>query len=125
VLIDIVFIDLPVECFLRYFVAELRAGRYDAELVYKKALRKPLDAYTKTTPPHVKAARKLGGDAGRLVAYVITRAGPEPVGATTAPPDYDHYVTHQLRPIANSVLRWLGDDDFDALTGARRQLSLF
>lgn len=124
-LLDLVFHDRPVEGFLRTFVAELRAGRYDAELVYKKALRKPLDAYTKTTPPHVKAARKLGGDAGRLVAYVITRAGPEPVGATTAPPDYDHYVTHQLRPIANSVLRWLGDDDFDALTGARRQLSLF
>ncbi|KYF61183.1 DNA polymerase II [Sorangium cellulosum] len=124
-LLDLVFHDRPVEGFVRTFVAELRAGRFDAELVYKKALRKPLGAYTKTTPPHVKAARKLGGDAGRIVAYVITRAGPEPVGQTTAPPDYDHYVSQQLKPIADSVLRWLGGADFDAMTGAKRQLSLF
>ncbi|KYF93409.1 DNA polymerase II [Sorangium cellulosum] len=124
-LLDLVFHDRPVEGFVRTFVAELRAGRFDAELVYKKALRKPLGAYTKTTPPHVKAARKLVGDAGRIVAYVITRAGPEPVGQTTAPPDYDHYVSQQLKPIADSVLRWLGGADFDAMTGAKRQLSLF
>ncbi|WP_437275288.1 DNA polymerase II [Sorangium sp. So ce375] len=124
-LLDLVFHDRPVEAFVRTFVAELRAGRFDAELVYKKALRKPLGAYTKTTPPHVKAARKLGGDAGRIVAYVITRAGPEPAGQTTAPPDYDHYVSQQLKPIADSVLRWLGGADFDGMTGARRQLSLF
>ncbi|WP_437955095.1 DNA polymerase II [Sorangium sp. So ce119] len=124
-LLDLVFHDRPVEAFVRTFVADLRAGRFDAELVYKKALRKPLGAYTKTTPPHVKAARKLTGDVGRIVAYVITRAGPEPVGQTTAPPDYDHYVSQQLRPIADSVLRWLGGPDFDAMTGAKRQLSLF
>ncbi|WP_437893753.1 DNA polymerase II [Sorangium sp. So ce124] len=124
-LLDLVFHDRPVEGFVRSFVTELRAGRFDAELVYKKALRKPLGAYTKTTPPHVKAARKLGGDAGRIVAYVITRAGPEPAGQTTAPPDYDHYVSQQLKPIADSVLRWLGGADFDEMTGARRQLSLF
>ncbi|KYF64330.1 DNA polymerase II [Sorangium cellulosum] len=124
-LLDRVFHDRPVEDFVRTFVTELRAGRFDAELVYKKALRKPLGAYTKTTPPHVKAARKLTGDAGRIVAYVITRAGPEPVGQTTAPPDYDHYVSQQLKPIADSVLRWLGGPDFDAMTGAKRQLSLF
>ncbi|WP_437284995.1 DNA polymerase II [Sorangium sp. So ce406] len=124
-LLDLVFHDRPVEAFVRTFVADLRSGRFDAELVYKKALRKPLGAYTKTTPPHVKAARKLTGDAGRIVAYVITRAGPEPVGHTTAPPDYDHYVSQQLRPIADSVLRWLGGPDFDAMTGAKRQLSLF
>ncbi|MGK3960658.1 DNA polymerase II [Sorangium sp. So ce118] len=124
-LLDLVFHDRPVEAFVRAFVADLRAGRFDAELVYKKALRKPLGAYTKTTPPHVKAARKLGGDAGRIVAYVITRAGPEPAGQTTAPPDYDHYVSQQLKPIADSVLRWLGGPDFDAMSGAKRQLSLF
>jgi DNA polymerase II len=124
-LLELVFHDRPVEEFIRTFVAELRQGRYDAELVYRKALRKPLGAYTKTTPPHVKAARKLGEGAGRIVAYVVTRAGPEPVGLMTAPPDHDHYVKHQLRPIADAVLRWLGTADFDAITGARRQLSLF
>ena len=59
------------------------------------------------------------------MTYVVTRAGPESVGETTAPPDYDHYVTQQLRPIADAILRFLGGPDFDELVGARRQLSLF
>jgi len=59
------------------------------------------------------------------VSYVITRAGPEPAGETTAPPDYDHYVTHQLRPIADAVLRFLGGPDFDTIVDSRRQLALF
>jgi DNA polymerase-2 len=124
-LLDLVFHDRPVADFVRAFVADLRAGRFDGELVYRKAIRKPLADYTKTTPPHVKAARKQGGRAGRIIAYVMTRAGPEAVGETTAPPDYDHYVVHQLAPIADAVLRFLAGPDFDAMIGARRQLSLF
>jgi len=124
-LLALVFHDEPVTGFIRAFVADLRAGRYDAELAYRKAIRKPLAAYTKTTPPHVKAARKQGGTTARIIAYVVTRAGPEAVGEATAPPDYDHYVTQQLRPIADAVLRMLGGPDFDEITGARRQLSLF
>jgi DNA polymerase-2 len=120
-----VFRDEPVDDFVRGFVADLRAGRHDEELAYRKAIRKPLAAYTKTTPPHVKAARKQAGGAGRIVAYVVTRAGPEAVGETTAPPDYEHYVVQQLRPLADQVLRFLGGPDFDELVGARRQLSLF
>ena len=58
-LLTLVFHDEPVTGFIRTFVADLRAGRYDAELAYRKAIRKPLAAYTKTTPPHVKAARNL------------------------------------------------------------------
>ena len=107
-LLERVFHDQPVEEFVRGFVADLRAGRFDDELVYRKAIRKPLDVYTKTTPPHVKAARKQGDAGGRIVAYVMTRAGPEPVGELTAPPDYEHYVEHQLKPIADAVLRFLG-----------------
>ncbi len=127
-LLALVFHDRPVADFIRGFVADLRAGRYDDELAYRKAIRKPLAAYTKTTPPHVKAARKQGEAAGRIIAYLMTRAGPEAVGETTAPPDYEHYVTQQLRPIADAVLRVLGGPDFDAIVGAggaRGQLSLF
>ena len=57
-LLERVFPDEPVEQFVRDFVADLRAGRFDDELAYRKAVRKDLDAYTKTTPPHVRAARK-------------------------------------------------------------------
>jgi DNA polymerase-2 len=124
-LLTLVFHDQPVVDFIRRFVADLRAGRHDDRLAYRKAIRKPLAAYTKTTPPHVKAARKQSGATGRIVAYVMTLAGPEAVGETTAPPDYDHYVTQQLRPIADQVLRFVPGPDFDELVGLRRQLSLF
>jgi len=124
-LLDLVFHDRPVVDFIRTFVADLRAGQADAELAYRKAIRKPLESYTKTTPAHVKAARKQDAGAGRIVRYVVTRAGPEPVGALTASPDYEHYVTHQLRPIAAAILRCVPGPDFDEITGARRQLSLF
>jgi DNA polymerase II len=124
-LLDLVFHDRPVPDFVREFVAGLRDGRFDDALTYRKAVRKPLEAYTKTTPAHVKAARKSAGGAGRIVTYVVTHAGPEPAGETTAPPDYDHYVTQQLRPIADAILHFLGEPDFDTLIGARRQLSLF
>lgn len=123
-LLDLVFHDRPVEGFIQGFLADLHAGKLDDLLVYKKALRKSLDAYTETTPPHVKAARKLGEGAGRIIAYVMTTAGPEPVGATTAPPDYDHYIEHQIAPIADAVLRFLGLE-FADVAGTRRQLRLF
>lgn len=72
----------------------------------------------------MKAARKLGKRAGRIVAYVMTRSGPEPMGMTTAPPDYDHYVKHQLGPIADAVLRFL-DLGFADVARRRRPLRLF
>src|SRR4029077_9833894 len=55
-LLDLVFHDRPVTGFVRTFLADLRAGRFDHELAYRKAVRKELGAYTKTTPPHVRAA---------------------------------------------------------------------
>ncbi len=128
-LLQLVFHDRAVDDFIRAFVADLRQGRFDGELAYRKAIRKPLEAYTKTTPPHVKAARKQAGGPGRIVTYVVTAAGPEAAGETTAPPDYHHYVTQQLRPIADALLRFLGGPDFDTIAGILRpegrQLGLF
>ena len=128
-LLHLVFHDRPVEDFIRGFVADLRAGRFDDELAYRKAIRKPLDSYTKTTPPHVKAARKQTGGSGRIVTYIVTTAGPEAAGEATAPPDYEHYVTQQLRPIADALLHFLGAADFDTIAGIQRpegrQLALF
>jgi DNA polymerase-2 len=123
-LLDLVFHDRPVESFVREFLAALRAGRFDGNLVYRKAVRKDLAAYTKTTPPHVQAARKQQHASGRLIEYVVTRNGPEPAGEETAPPDYDHYIEHQIKPVADAVLHFLGTD-FDRIAGTRRQLELF
>ena len=123
-LLQRVFHDQPVDAFIKAFVADLCAGRFDEQLVYKKAIRKDLDAYTKTTPPHVKAARKQSRASGRMIAYVMTLAGPEPVGELTAPPDYGHYIEHQLAPIADAVLRFLGTD-FESVVQTKKQLALF
>lgn len=119
-----VFHAQPVEAFVAGFVEQLRAGTYDADLVYRKAVRKPLDAYTKTTPPHVQAARKLGDASGRIVAYVVTRNGPEPIERLTAPPNYEHYIDHQIAPVADAVLHMLGKS-FDAIVPRKGQMSLF
>jgi DNA polymerase-2 len=122
-LLDRVFHDQPVDEFVQDFVRRLRTGEFDEQLVYKKAVRKALDSYTKTTPPHVRAAR-LSGNSGRIVEYVMTAAGPEPLGEVTAALDYDHYLEHQLKPVAEAILRFVGKE-FDVLSGTRKQLSLF
>jgi DNA polymerase elongation subunit (family B) len=123
-LLQRVFHDQPVQDFIRNFIADLRAGRFDDQLTYKKAIRKELSAYTKTTPPHVKAARKQGGGSGRIIAYVMTLQGPEPLGELTAPPDYAHYIEHQIAPVADAVLRFLGTD-FESIVQTKKQLALF
>lgn len=123
-LLDLVFHDQPVEEFVRQYLVDLRAGRFDQELTYRKAVRKNLDAYTKTTPPHVRAARKQQGMSSGIIEYVMTQNGPEPLGEETAPPDYAHYIEHQIKPVGDAILRFLGTD-FDAVAQTRRQLSLF
>lgn len=106
---------------------ELRAGSLDGKLVYRKALRKAVSEYTRSTPPHVKAAALL--EAGRrrgLIRYVVTLAGPQPVGRLTAAVDYEHYVDKQLKPIASAFTQVLGTDVGELFgSGAERQLQLF
>jgi DNA polymerase-2 len=123
-LYDRLFHERPVEDYLARVVCELRAGRFDELLVYRKALRKDVASYTATTPPHVAAARKMSGKPGRRVAYVITRAGPEPAAERQHPYDYEHYVDKQVRPVAEPVLEILGLD-FRKVCGDDRQLELF
>ena len=118
------FDERPVEDYLNETVAELRGGRLDDLLVYRKALRKSLDSYTATTPPHVAAARKMKDRPGRVVAYLMTATGPEPFGESTGVLDYEHYVQKQVRPVAEPVLGILGLD-FDRVIGDDRQLPLF
>jgi DNA polymerase II len=118
------FADLPIEAYLVGVVTALRRGELDDLLVYRKGLRKPLDTYTANTPPHVAAARKSAGGPGRVVSYVMTTAGPEPLDARRAEPDREHYVDRQIRPVAEPVLQTLGLD-FDRVVGDDRQLGLF
>jgi DNA polymerase II len=114
----------PLEDYLVGVARALRRGELDDLLVYRKGLRKPLDRYTASTPPHVAAARKSAGRPGRIIAYVMTAAGPEPLDARTAEIDREHYLDRQVRPVAEPVLASLGLE-FDQVIGDDRQLGLF
>ena len=118
------FREEPVQDWLRGLVARLRAGELDDWLIYRKGLRKEVGAYRASTPPHVAAARKSKAPAGRVVSYLITRAGPEPLDNLSAEPDREHYLAKQVRPVAEPVLATLGLD-FDQAIGDDQQEALF
>ena len=58
--------------------------------VWQKRIRRPLESYTKTTPPHIRAARLLPRPV-KVIRYVITELGPEPVGFVKGQLNYEHY----------------------------------
>ncbi len=101
------------------WVRALRAGEKDDALIYRKSLRKPVDAYTRTTPPHVKAAKLLARPKG-VIHYVMTTRGPQPAGQATAPLDYEHYVRKQVEPIVRTLAQVRPLDVEAALGGEPR-----
>jgi len=117
------FAEEPVGEYLEGVAAALRNGELDDKLVYRKGLRKKPADYTANTPPHVAAARK-SRDPGRVVSYLVTVAGPEPLDALHHEPDREHYLDRQVRPVAEPVLAALGLD-FDRAVGDDRQMTLF
>jgi DNA polymerase II len=118
------FADQTVDRYLADIVKQVRQGTLDEALVYRKNLRKSADDYTATTPPHVVAARKSPHPSGRLVSYVITTAGPEPIDHVLHPLDREHYVLKQVKPVAEPVLETLGLD-FEQVIGDCRQIDLY
>lgn len=117
------FTDQSVDQYLADIVKRVRRGELDDALVYRKNLRKDADEYTATTPPHVVAARKSTQPLGRLISYVITTAGPEPVDNVQHPLDREHYVEKQVKAVAEPVLATLGLD-FERVIGDSRQMDL-
>ncbi len=118
------FADQAVDEYLAEIVQRVRKGELDDALVYRKNLRKNTDDYTATTPPHVAAARKSTQAAGRLISYVMTTAGPEPIDNVQHPLDREHYVLKQVKPVAEPVLATLGLD-FERVIGDNRQIDLY
>ncbi|SDN68082.1 DNA polymerase II [Pseudomonas jinjuensis] len=128
-----IFQQRPYHDYVRDYVRRTLAGELDELLVYRKRLRRPLDDYQRNVPPHVRAARiadqyndSLGRPRqyqnGGWISYLITTAGPQPLETRTSPIDYDHYVSKQLKPVADAILPFVGGD-FAAL--ADGQLELF
>ncbi|GAA3533488.1 DNA polymerase II [Zobellella aerophila] len=129
----LVFEDRDPSDFVRTALAQTLAGERDAELVYRKRLRRPLALYVKSQPPQVRAARLADEHNARLgrplryqqkghIRYLITLNGPEPEEYRRSAIDYQHYIDRQLKPVADAILPFVGLS-FEALTG--RQLGLF
>jgi DNA polymerase-2 len=117
------FADEPVDAYLTDIVKRVRGGELDDALVYRKNLRKGAEDYTATTPPHVAAARKSTQKPGRLISYVMTTDGPEPIDNIRHPLDREHYVEKQIKPVAEPVLATLGLD-FELMIGDQRQMQM-
>lgn len=123
-LLDKIFHKKEVAEFIKEFVNDLKKGKYDDKLIYKKKINKPLEEYVKTTPPHVKAARKLGKLKSNLIQYVMTTDGPEPIEKLHHKIDYDHYIEKQLEPIADTLLVFF-NQTFKEILKNSKQTNLF
>ncbi|QIL74285.1 DNA polymerase II (plasmid) [Diaphorobacter sp. HDW4B] len=131
-LLSRVFQGLPYRDFVIDYAHSTLAGKKDDLLVYRKRLRHRLDDYVANVPPQVRAARIADEynvrmdrpkqyQNGGWIRYVMTQAGPEPLEARRSPIDYEHYLSKQIQPIADSILQPLGED-FTALTSAQQEL---
>lgn len=122
----------PYADYIRTFVDDLRSGKLNDLLIYRKRLRGKLDSYDRTTPPQVRAARMADEHNARVgrplryqnggwISYVMTINGPEPLEKSRSAIDYEHYLTNQLRPVADAILSQTGDR-FDALISQQSEL---
>jgi len=120
-----IFHNQPYEDYIKETEKQLLSGKLDDLLYYTKRLRRPLESYTKSQPPQVKAARKMNNP-GRKITYFISLNGAEPrYGAlepSSTPIDYQHYIDKQLAPVADSILYFL-DSTYEQIT--QRQLNIF
>lgn len=109
--------------YARDVAAELRAGRLDAELEFRRVLKRDLERYA-ADAPHVKAARLSGASSrGDAVSYIQTAAGPEPPGSSERPPDYAWYLERQLGPIWESVAEAAGwETELSRVAGEQGEL---
>jgi DNA polymerase-2 len=128
-----IFKDQPYQDYVREYARKTLSGDFDELLVYRKRLRHRLDEYKVNVPPQVRAARladeynqshhrPLRYQNGGWISYVMTTGGPEPLEAMRSNIDYDHYLTKQLQPIADSILLPMKDSFFNLTT---LQASLF
>lgn len=127
-----IFREQPWKALLQETVAQVRAGESDGLLVYRKRIRQPLAEYTRNRPPHVQAALKAEVQfnaqgipspfrPGTHVEYLMTVNGPEPKEFLRSPIDYQHYVDKQIKPVADTILAFIGEE-FDQLVAPQIRL---
>ncbi len=114
-----VFNDEPYTDFLMRMVDDMKRGKLDDQLVYRKRIRRNLFEYVRNVPPQIQAARKAHAwyqqhalpspyEHGGWIEYVITTQGPEPLEDRHSPLDYQHYLDRQMAPVVDSILHFLG-----------------
>ena len=127
-LLDRIFHEKAVEQYVQDFIKDVRSGKKDSLLVYRKSLRKNLEDYAVNTA-HKKAAMKLlkrGGQvSSNLIEYVMTKDGPEPVGYVREKIDYEHYIEKQIMPLLQQVLPFLKLRIEDVLHPEQKRLDYF
>jgi len=102
------FAEEDLSLWLKEFTAELKAGKYDVELVFHRKLSKPSSQYVKNIPPHVKALKRLDPEDKkdlRTVDYLMTPDGPWPVELNPERIDYHFYMEKQIAPLADMILQ--------------------
>ena len=109
-----VFFNEPYRDYVKETVQQVLCGERDAELIYRKRLRRKLQDYQRNIPPHVQAARKAEAAGksvrrGDWIEYLITVSGAEPLNAQPSAIDYQHYIDRQLAPAADGILYFLED----------------
>ena len=113
-----IFNNQSYEDYLLNIVVEVKQGKRDHQLVYKKRIRRKLEEYVKNVPPQIQAARKAEAfykqhnqtsqyRHGGWIEYVMTLAGPEPIENIQNPLDYQHYIDKQIGPVADGILYFL------------------
>ncbi|WP_144391624.1 DNA polymerase II [Pleionea sediminis] len=128
-----VFNDEPFQDFIVDYVQKIMQRELDKQLIYRKRLRRQLNEYQKNVPPHVQAAKlaerilETKGEPtryrrGSWIEYVFTTQGPEPYEFQSSPFDYERYINRQIKPIADGILHFIGEDFEKIIT---HQLVLF
>ena len=118
--------NTEISKFIYTEISNLKSSKYDDKLTYVKKITKPLEEYTKTTPPHVKAARELTHFNGRVVEYVMTKQGPKHTSLFDTKYqeyDYEHYIEKQLKGVSDEILESI-NLDFDEIVNSKKQTSL-
>ena len=131
-LYQLVFDGVEYKNYILQTISELRAGKFDDQLVYRKRLRKKLSEYLKNIPPHAQAAIKAeavfkqSAQPSRYrnkswIEYVITVSGAETLECQQSKLDYDHYIEKQLTPIVDTILNAIGSS-MEAVTSQQQDL---
>jgi DNA polymerase II len=118
-LFKLIFNDQDYKEYIKKYVTDLKEGKMDESLIYRKRLRQRLKDYQKNIPPHAQAAIKAEAYFSKSnlpsryknaswIEYAITNNGPETLEHLTSPLNYEHYIEKQLTPIANNILNALG-----------------